>query len=131
MHQTSFSANRFAKNRSRSSKSTISVSRNSHTNKVNVSTVSEYCLIREILFMFRAPTNCKFFCIVNDSVQVNDLVSLNSVSLVGLSHPFICPISFEPISSTAGYTIVFDRILSSNDFGASIAHILSDGKTGS
>lgn len=33
--------------------------------------------------MFRAPTNCKFFRIVNDSVEVNDLVSLNSVSLVG------------------------------------------------
>lgn len=59
-------------------------SRNAHTNKVNISTVSEYCLIREILFMFRAPTNCKFFRIVNDSVEVNDSVSLNSVSLVGL-----------------------------------------------
>ncbi|XP_037037056.1 gamma-tubulin complex component 5-like [Bradysia coprophila] len=54
---------------------------NDRTDKLKISTTSEYCLIREILFMFRAPTNCKFFSIVNDSVEVNDLVSLNSLSL--------------------------------------------------
>lgn len=66
----------------------VFVFRNARTDKLNISTTSEYCLIREILFMFRVPTNCKFFSIVNDAVQVNDLVSLNSVSLVCMLHSF-------------------------------------------
>ncbi|KAJ6635484.1 Gamma-tubulin complex component 5 [Pseudolycoriella hygida] len=54
---------------------------NAHTDNVKISTISEYCLIREILFMFIVPTNCKFFRIENDTIEINDFVSLNSVSL--------------------------------------------------
>ncbi|XP_039429506.1 gamma-tubulin complex component 5-like [Culex pipiens pallens] len=53
-----------------------------------VSTVSEYCLIREILWMFTNPANCKFFRIDDDQVWINPNVSLSSTTERGL-HTFL------------------------------------------
>lgn len=47
-----------------------------------ISTISEYCLIREILWMFTMPSDCKFFAIHDDTITVKNNVSLNSVTLV-------------------------------------------------
>ena len=62
-----------------------SVSRTVHTfGLTSTCTVSEYCLIREILWMFSNPTDCKFFKIENDQIVVNEKVSLASVTEKGL-----------------------------------------------
>ncbi|XP_058822451.1 gamma-tubulin complex component 5 [Topomyia yanbarensis] len=53
-----------------------------------VSTVSEYCLVREILWMFTNPVNCKFFRIDDDQVWINPNVSLSSATERGL-HTFL------------------------------------------
>ncbi|XP_058447372.1 gamma-tubulin complex component 5 [Malaya genurostris] len=53
-----------------------------------VSTVSEYCLVREILWMFVNPVNCKFFRIDDDQVWINPNVSLSSATERGL-HTFL------------------------------------------
>lgn len=64
-----------------------------------VSTVSEYCLIREILWMFTNPTNCKFFRIDDDQIWINPNVSLSSTTERGL-HTFL-------INFTQQMTIVY------------------------
>ncbi|XP_055614267.1 gamma-tubulin complex component 5 [Uranotaenia lowii] len=53
-----------------------------------VSTISEYCLIREILWMLTNPVNCKFFRIDDDQVWINSNVSLSSTTERGL-HSFL------------------------------------------
>ncbi|XP_053692740.1 gamma-tubulin complex component 5 [Sabethes cyaneus] len=53
-----------------------------------VSTVSEYCLVREILWMFINPTDCKFFRIDDDQIWINPNVSLSSATERGL-HTFL------------------------------------------
>lgn len=63
---------------------------NSHISKVShnlvkpeqIVTVSEYCLLREVIWMFLAPTNCKFFRIEDGVVIMNFNVSLASVTAV-------------------------------------------------
>lgn len=64
-----------------------------------VSTVSEYCLIREILWMFTNPTNCKFFRIDDDQIWINPSVSLSSATERGL-HTFL-------VNFTQNMTIVY------------------------
>nr|XP_029727882.1 gamma-tubulin complex component 5-like [Aedes albopictus] len=64
-----------------------------------VSTVSEYCLIREILWMFTNPTNCKFFRIDDDQIWINPNVSLSSTTERGL-HTFL-------VNFTQQMTIVY------------------------
>ncbi|XP_055641192.1 gamma-tubulin complex component 5 [Toxorhynchites rutilus septentrionalis] len=64
-----------------------------------VSTVSEYCLVREILWMFTNPTDCKFFRIDDDQIWINPNVSLSSATERGL-HTFL-------INFTEHMTIVF------------------------
>lgn len=60
--------------------------------------------------MFYAPINCKFFTVVTDLVQVNDLVSLNSVSLVCLVIQCFCYRFLQEIFPTAGHSVIFERI---------------------
>ncbi|XP_065094510.1 gamma-tubulin complex component 5-like [Ochlerotatus camptorhynchus] len=64
-----------------------------------VSTVSEYCLIREIFWMFTNPTNCKFFRIDDDQIWINPSVSLSSATERGL-HTFL-------MNFTQNMTIVY------------------------
>lgn len=64
-----------------------------------ISTVSEYCLIREIMWMFTNPNNCKFFRIDDDQVWINPNVSLSSATERGL-HTFL-------INFTQHMTIVY------------------------
>ncbi|XP_055546235.1 gamma-tubulin complex component 5 isoform X2 [Wyeomyia smithii] len=53
-----------------------------------VSTVPEYCLVREIFWMFINPTDCKFFRIDDDQIWINPNVSLSSATERGL-HTFL------------------------------------------
>lgn len=49
-----------------------------------ISTASEYCLLREIFWMFVKPIDAKFFRIENDRVVMNANVSIPSVTMKGL-----------------------------------------------
>ncbi|XP_049538412.1 gamma-tubulin complex component 5 [Anopheles darlingi] len=49
-----------------------------------VSTVSESCVLREILWMFTAPVDCKLFRIDDDQIWINSNVSLASTTEHGI-----------------------------------------------
>ncbi|XP_035903152.1 gamma-tubulin complex component 5 [Anopheles stephensi] len=49
-----------------------------------VSTVSEHCMLREILWMFTNPVDCKLFRIDDDQIWINTNVSLSSTTEHGL-----------------------------------------------
>uniref|UniRef100_A0A182NQR9 Gamma-tubulin complex component n=1 Tax=Anopheles dirus TaxID=7168 RepID=A0A182NQR9_9DIPT len=49
-----------------------------------VSTVSEYCVLREILWMFTNPVDCKLFRIDDDQIWINTNVSLSSTTEHGI-----------------------------------------------
>uniref|UniRef100_A0A182JMA1 Gamma-tubulin complex component n=1 Tax=Anopheles atroparvus TaxID=41427 RepID=A0A182JMA1_ANOAO len=49
-----------------------------------VSTVSEYCVLREILWMFTNPVDCKLFRIDDDQIWINSNVSLPSTTEHGI-----------------------------------------------
>uniref|UniRef100_A0A182VW04 Gamma-tubulin complex component n=1 Tax=Anopheles minimus TaxID=112268 RepID=A0A182VW04_9DIPT len=49
-----------------------------------VSTVSEYCMLREILWMFTNPVDCKLFRIDDDQIWINTNVSLSSTTEHGI-----------------------------------------------
>lgn len=49
-----------------------------------ISTASEYCLLREIFWMFVKPIDAKFFRVESDRVVVNANVSIPSVTMKGL-----------------------------------------------
>nr|XP_040228261.2 gamma-tubulin complex component 5 [Anopheles coluzzii] len=49
-----------------------------------VSTVSEYCILREILWMFTNPVDCKLFRIDDDQIWINTNVSLSSTTEHGI-----------------------------------------------
>uniref|UniRef100_A0A182QQS9 Gamma-tubulin complex component n=1 Tax=Anopheles farauti TaxID=69004 RepID=A0A182QQS9_9DIPT len=49
-----------------------------------VSTVSEYCMLREILWMFTNPVDCKLFRLDDDQIWINTNVSLSSTTEHGL-----------------------------------------------
>uniref|UniRef100_A0AAG5D3N1 Gamma-tubulin complex component n=1 Tax=Anopheles atroparvus TaxID=41427 RepID=A0AAG5D3N1_ANOAO len=49
-----------------------------------VSTVSEYCILREILWMFTNPVDCKLFRIDDDQIWINSNVSLPSTTEHGI-----------------------------------------------
>lgn len=49
-----------------------------------ISTISEYCLLREILWMFVKPCNTKFFHLDGERVVLNKNVSIPSVTTKGL-----------------------------------------------
>ncbi|XP_058117498.1 gamma-tubulin complex component 5 [Anopheles ziemanni] len=53
-----------------------------------ISTVSEYCVLREILWMFTNPVDCKFFRIDDDQIWINSNVSLPSTTEHGI-HTFL------------------------------------------
>ncbi|XP_053680306.1 gamma-tubulin complex component 5 [Anopheles nili] len=49
-----------------------------------VSTVSEYCVLREIVWMFTNPVDCKLFRIDDDQIWINSNVSLASTTEHGI-----------------------------------------------
>lgn len=56
----------------------------STSNIDEISTLSEYCIIKEILWMYIVPTTCKLFVVdhLSSTVTLAENVSINSVSLV-------------------------------------------------
>lgn len=63
----------------------LSLVSNNYIKIENISTISEYCLIREILWMFLNPCDCKVFKIVGEEIVINSNVSLNSTTVVSMN----------------------------------------------
>lgn len=63
------------------------------SSRSEIGTSSEFCLIKEIIWMFIKPTDCKFFSINNSTLTINYTlnVTIGSISQVNL---FFCIMFF-------------------------------------